>query len=117
MTKYYYTDSLMAAISARDFGVEFLTGRGRALIYDGKWHCPDDGIDSEYMGEKFTVHPDSYHIFEPQAGDIVITQCPRDVHRFQLGYWEDVSCHDLLGTPRIIQRNGKLFPWPEVEND
>lgn len=126
MTKrLYYTDPLMAAIAARDFDVQLqsrncegeleMGGRGIEYYFDnqGKFNQVTREEDRYY------VHPDSEHIFEPQEGDIV-----RVVHRdsgdtlygergtSRFGYIRNMVCPDH-SFDRIIMRNDKLFPWPE----
>ncbi len=76
MKKLFYTDPLAAAYMAREFGVEILIENIR--------YQPDNGEDpniltSDYQKiiDAFTfnsgdVSPDSYHIFEPQVGDLIL---------------------------------------------
>ena len=58
------------------------------------------------------VQPDSYHIFEPKFGDMVM---------FKNGQVDEVR-ENFMGADmfvghggKILQRNSKLFFWPESE--
>lgn len=70
----------------------------------------------------FVVHPDSYPIFEPQVGDIG-TSSENEPCKFNGKDWlQGEGCDDSDGyyvtePVRIIQRNGKTFFMPEVENE
>lgn len=85
--KYYYTDPLAAAYMAREFGVAY-------VIKDFKWldnACTCYNMRRE-NADKYYIHPDDYHIFEPQSGD-------------------------MMAVDKVIQRNNKPFFWPEVQDE
>ncbi len=136
MSKLYYTDLLAAAYMVREFGVRFvpnirgysspasvdLTIRGEDnqsiswLMVDGELDGWNNKIGEAIKpNEKIYIHPDSYHIFEPQVGDEGKDSAGR-LCRFIPNKW---ICWSRSGEPvypmRIIQRNNKPFFMPEGE--
>jgi len=144
MTKLYYTDPLAAAYMSREFGVEYhklgKIANWKVWQIDGEV----DGaifIDPKIMshidflhdfGGKFSIHPDSLHIFEPQEGDYIYFDNEFGENRDEYGIgevsislWTDEVLSVRWGNiglrlnecenVRIIQRNGKPFFWPEEE--
>jgi len=150
MTK-YYDCPLEAAYMAKNFGVELMASINEEIYKGKKrWFRPDikpvagfvhyyryergqDYYDilSDFRGgreqfgytkpERFTVHPDSLHIFEPQVGDIV---------DFRWGSPEKLNASDPYGgrpashasgdgvttvgkDDKIIQRNNLPFIMPK----
>lgn len=107
MTKMYYTDILKSAWMVREFGVKFYTGA--ESIADGKFH----------------IDPQSQYIFEPQVRDVVQWSLYKgkfieevltaEAHEDLLEALAsgDKSVSDI----KIIQRNGKPFFMPEVEDE
>jgi len=143
MTRYYYTDPLAAAWMARHHGffivhpIEPKTSvhskcRDEAHCYVTANEVKD--IDSSWLdlnwrdGTRFYIHPDSEYLLQPQDGDIVI-ECYGDLTK---GYplqiigkcvgiseyacrFGDETIYEKGDDFKIIQRNGKPFFWPEVE--
>jgi hypothetical protein len=85
MSKLYYTDPLKAAMMARDSGVKYTAGRPVYDKYeqedyynffehecDGYPECPTREYIRPQGLTKWHIHPDSYHIFEPQEGDMLL---------------------------------------------
>lgn len=78
-----------------------------------------------YFGFRFYIHPDSLHLLEPKVGDLVIgTDYSGKVTSLdRLGIGIAVperlngKFHYVIGTDRVrvLQRDGKPFHWPEVE--
>ncbi len=109
MPKYFYTDPLKAAWMAREYGMEFISS------------CTGDNIDwandfcevspQGWNCSKFYIHPDSLHILGPKVDDIMWWTCGDGLALAQ--------ATSLLiqqdGGREIIQRNGKAFFAPEVE--
>ena len=144
--KLYYTDALAAAYMASEFGVIF-TKEIKAGLWQSSLHH-DSAIDYDIKitprrGRKidkrlspykppFYIHPDSYHIFEPQVGDLVKINygiCNDEYDKSANDHYQVISLvrnkeFQLARTPRyfsfnkmrrIIQRNNKPFFWPEEE--
>ena len=108
--KLYYTDPLAAAYMAREFGVNIIDADGDS--------CNHESIDwAMFIAMDFDqlyIHPDSYHIFEPQVGDLVTHEyyCPECSE--SLTTWGEAFSQQLdSGEYKIIQRNNKPFFWPE----
>ena len=134
MTKrYFYTDPLAAAWMAKHHGVELFYMEHYS---DDSWpteitylqiisiidRCGEDS----YELEKLYIKPKSLAILEPQVGDFVryIDALPSqgntapysDMHV----HWTE-PCYgnefDMAQKKQIIQRNGKAFHMPEVEDE
>lgn len=122
---YYYIDPLKAAWMAREFGVEFFWELSR--------------MDGLKLIDRYVVHPDSLHIFEPMEGDVVFMTALGG--GFGVGLYnvcldgEDIydnhicisnikskdsvmESGDMWGSlflGEIVQRNNKAFFMPETE--
>lgn len=122
--RYFYRDPLHAAVMAQDFGMKFI------LEQDGKiYGMPDAGfICHEFMqgkleGAKFYLTEDSLHLLQPQVGDRWINS--QKVCYLVSAAWYGkyqlkrmTSSYERSGVmPKIIQRQGNPFYWPELEND
>ena len=106
--RYYYTDTDAAKWMHSHHGVKLTANNGMDIFYmRGEWWFTDnsDGLASlmgddyyqAYPNNGYYIHPDSEHILEPQVGDINVGSTKSD-------------------RIRVIQRNGKAFMWPEVED-
>lgn len=116
--RYFYRDPLAAAWMAKHFGMQFENdnpGMGTGWAENKVLYY---GVDRYY------IHPESYHILEPQIGDFV-------------SYHDSNLCGRIIahdGPPHsdafisitavtlwlkdqytIIQRKGIPFMWPEQE--
>ena len=131
-------DELQEVFTGRDFGVklyieaeewhiqlERAEEEGDLICYN--FHAPFSVISfledvRELEPRKVCIHPDSYHIFELKDGDVVHIKLRGFDEYGTAGKGGQVLLSDgwLLGDEyelvKILQRNGKLFPWPEVEN-
>jgi len=83
-TKLYYTDFVKAYWMCKEFDVHLLSDSDHDplddVMYDVNNPIPKLNTLQEFNnwlgkapGYKLEVHPESYHIFEPQPGDIVET--------------------------------------------
>lgn len=134
MLKMYYTDQIAAAYMAREFGVKFeesisfLTAQGwQDQLRD--LH-PEKLMDDDFAPSlgRYYIHPDSLPIFEPMVGDLVtakndfvqyvafvekegLAKC--NYHQPMVILKQDGQCPFKVTS--IIQREGKPFFWPEVE--
>ena len=110
MTRLYYDDSLIAAIMARDFGVDVKVGG----IY---------GVSTLHLINEWTkgdgeIHPDSLSIFEPIVGDLVlekggallVRRIDAEWYGYIYGNEQTIWCK-----PPIIQRDNKAFFTPLEE--
>jgi hypothetical protein len=112
MTEYYTTRSLSTAAAAIEQGFEGCESYACRWWYDGLHQMiMTDNIVKEW---RFPKTPHNVALMYPVTGDIIKTQDPNDKHRYQLGYWEHVSCYSLLSAPTIITRtiNSKPVPMP-----
>ena len=108
MEKLYYTDPLASAYMAREFGVELINE-------DGHKYYVRNIITMHNLG-KLYIHPDSYHIFEPQVGDVFsTTRADATSVEFVMSDIRATEFKHLIITQgaKIIQRNNKPFFWPE----
>lgn len=138
--KLYYTDPLAAAYMAREFGVRF-HDENNAVEYGDNyklyglldfiepvyWPGDEPPVEIEkYTAayERYYVHPDSYHIFDPQEGD-----------RDEDGYTYDSKIEAWVSLPhfdenygelvtmkgpkesKTARRNNEPFFWPESEEE
>jgi len=127
--KLYYTDPLAAAYMAKEFGVKFSAKlwEHREIVedlfdaYDFIRRYEAQLSSEQPNGPLIYIHPDSYHIFEPQDGDW---------GRTSSGYWcyyeKDneswwMAGHGLTRVEddlvKIIQRNHKPFFMPESDDE
>lgn len=136
--KLYYDDPLAAAYMAREFGVEFLQDElvdevscaspklfTSASHFDDKFHFHIN----DKKGRKYYIHPDSYHIFEPQGNDVGFDTCDNETYLCNVGIemnWPGyenavLTCNDggdfwkIHDNFKIIQRNNKPFFMPKEE--
>lgn len=132
MTKYFYTDPIAAAFMVREYGVEVTAnkeggGQTEPITWDLLWAI--ETIRSEEDYERYYVHPDSHHIFEPQVGDFYQDEDPNGIsieritkvdkidktYEATSDYGNDAHWYYGEELPKIIQRNGNPFFAPEVE--
>lgn len=109
--KKFYTDPLAAAYMHREFDVDYaLSDPFNTEVMN--YASLEDRIKRDCCKPVY-IHPDSYHIFEPQVGDMVIasdsTWCAITV--CDHGYADMAKRKEY----KIIQRNNKPFFWPEQE--
>lgn len=129
--KMFYTDPLAAAYMAREFGVE-IVGAFEKLVPEQEkifilqipfreWF--EILLDSRNMRinqgyrkpDRYYVNDDSLPVFEPKVGDV-------GHNGEQAGDFRDKGFFETdegleVDKCKIIQRDGKPFFWPEVEND
>ena len=120
MGKLYYTDPLQAAYMAKEFGVDFIIkwwGEEIIAKHSDAIKQPKQFVANMIMKHKagkFCIHPDSYHIFEPQVGDLVLF----GKYNNHYGIFKPVAPEyaDNFKLIPIIQRNNKPFFNPEKED-
>ena len=115
MSKLFYTDPLAAAIMAREFGVKIYSGD---LIANNIWTWRDAAaaaseLIGNFEGEILGIHPDSYHVFEPQVGDM----CEVHINSILIVHtaWRKYI-PKTWDFKQIIQRNNKPFFTPQSED-
>ena len=116
MPKLFYTDPLVAAYMAREFGVKVLVENPAWGVGGHIWSdSPNDIYNGwiEFDGEEGNIHPDSHHIFEPQKVDMVLWANGISTSS-GAGDGSD-SLKRVLSHPlsKIILRDGKQFFMPE----
>lgn len=104
MTRYYYTCPIKAAYMAKYYGMRFVDCSKEYDISD--FVRLDYGDVYDDLDEKFYIHPDSLHLLEPVAGDLLIG--PNN--KVAMFYMGDTEPSDKC---KIILRNGMVFMWPE----
>ena len=116
MSKLYYTDALASAYMARELGVRMYFER-----IDNEWGWQDAwAMSCIEQQDRLDVHPDSYHIFEPKAGDIMATVRPDStsaeflVTDMRAKEYEHLMTQEYAA--KIIHRNNKPFFNPEKED-
>jgi len=116
--KLFYTDPLAAAIMARDFGVK-IQGYYNVTKNLGDVLSWENIMESRHF-PKYYVHEDSYHIFEPQDGDLGV-DIKGNYAEYILDeddelYWASID-DELFRqtTAKTIQRDSKPFFNPERE--
>lgn len=101
MTRYFYTDPLAAAWMAKHFQMQigdYTTSEETICFWGFQEGC-----------NKFYIYPDSLSILQPQGGDLI--EVTIGTEQYTLYYYSG----GLAPGDKIIQRNGKQFFWPEVE--
>lgn len=107
--RYYYTDPLAAAWMAKHHGVRFVLLDGSA-VSEGMM---GNQIRGDWDYGAFYIHPDSLHLLEPQAGDLL--SWASGLHIGSPHYFGSDCVEEGLENHTIIQRNGIAFMWPESE--
>jgi hypothetical protein len=122
--RYFYTDPLAAAWMSKHFGMKFNEPYDFAVMI--RMYDMSRGKKQDI---KYYIHPDSLHLLEPMEGDYVtvfgaprwVRYAMRTENKITVQY--DVDGPEQIfsqsevakGIPRIIQRSGKAFHWPESE--
>lgn len=124
--KYYYTDPLAAAYMEQAFYVDLCDKRNNPVgfgIYQNSMECYTSPESEQYSG-LLCIDPDSYHIFEPQVGDLVQRKPPHEIYQGDDDLFIFINDERMLKINTegdknniIIQRNNKPFFWPKVQND
>jgi hypothetical protein len=116
--KWYYTDPLAAAWMAKHFGMKF-TDSLMAVNIDMSVVTPETADNLFEGNDKFTIHPDSLHLLEPQDGDTEHDGFGWNKGEKQWLYFiEDENGQGKLyrkNVGKTHQRNGIVFMWPESE--
>ncbi len=118
MPKYYYNDPLKAVWMAREFQMKFKTSKDQNMYFDGGSDLRTEKDCGIYSGEKYYIHPDCHKMLKPQIGDLL----KDEDGKFHLMEGWHGECFIFVITSRnnsenykIIQRNGKAFFTPEIE--
>lgn len=106
--RYFYTDPLAAAWMAKNFGMKF---NGGTEFDEPYRHSEIDEVTS-----KFYIHPDSVKLLEQRVGDLVWLDMGESCMPSIGSLIEDEEGRKLCLDCPILQREGKAFIWPEVEN-
>jgi len=143
--RYYYDCPLKAAYMAKYFGMNFgnITQRGKFSKSDPYRDVDIERCLDYVIDPPFYIHPDSLHSLHPKAGDVLEffrryispdtidendTKPPKKEHFVWIGQSETFDEWKIKRikaygfdwmheSPKIIQRNGITFMWPEVENE
>jgi len=109
---YFYREPVVAAYMEQKFGMRFL---------DYAFVDHPEPVDFEFDYEsilwnghpeqKFTISPDSVHLLEPIAGDVVMD----DATIFEIGPDGIPEHFNRHGPLRILARKGVPFMRPESE--
>ena len=120
--KLYYTDPRHASIMMSAFGAKIYWQHDvdRKQVPQELSNLAHDIYHGSVWQGKYYIHPDSYHIFEPQVEDVIICD-----HRGEPAWIADIKkdwCSfdtgggcNFTGVRKIIQRNDKPFFMPESE--
>jgi len=113
--QYHYDCPLRAAYMAKEFGVNLGIDEVRDPETNNLVDYTLEIIDSDLHWKdctKFTIHPDSLHIFEPRVGDLCKINVNDDIasevsHDFCL--WRDSEGGGCYSFPlKIHNKDGKL---------
>lgn len=129
MIKYFYTDLVKGLYMAKEFKFRYLPDKDYITIYsadDGTYGVDNLSYEIEsdiYSTQKHYIHQNCYEMLKPQIDDLV----EFDGIIFGLVLDSDsietcVQCDDVIYTTNtdgctIVQRNGKAFFMPEIENE
>ncbi len=129
MTQLFYTDCLKAAYMLKHFEVKAATGGGDTCVIRADFSLNLYGEDFFSAGGKLYVHPDCYHIFKPQVGDLIeyvehktqyIAGKDRLHHEASMDGFATLNDFnkwwgDDEALPAILKRGDKIFFMPEVQ--
>lgn len=130
--RYFYSDPLAAAWMAKKFAIEFSSCIAQNFVKNAKYNGDEPLLYLINLPanpqEKFYIHPDSVHLLEPKVGDIIFHTKMENAYRIHAidGIVNFIDQPILIhGKPSglwlpkadfsIIQRDGNVFMWPEVE--
>lgn len=109
MSKLYYTNPIVAAYMAEEFGARFINRENQELsIGEIQRDCHPKMSENDI----YYIHPDSLDIFEPKEGDIC--QHPENNNCYSIEGRENISWAKSVSM-KIIQRDNKPFFMPEIE--
>ncbi|MBP3958377.1 hypothetical protein J8F10_24270 [Gemmata sp. G18] len=127
MKRHFYTDPLAAAWMAKHIGMRFGFFDERSDFRE--YEVPITGEDDWWRSDRgrFYVHPDSLHLLEPRIGDLLVETGRLPIARIvdsdvdYISFGHNIAmlfATEMLrkGRARIIQRDGKPFFWPELED-
>jgi hypothetical protein len=106
MRRYFYADPLAAVWMARHFRMKLAVG-GFCLMpesVDAFLQRLGGGVS----GERYVVHADSVSLLDPRPGDLV-----EDDSRSKVRVLTPAHFPYKAALQRIVQRNGRVFHWPE----
>ncbi|QEL19312.1 hypothetical protein [Limnoglobus roseus] len=108
--RYYYDDPLAAAWMVKHFGMKFLIDETESEQAETLFDESDVQWAREALGvHEFSIHPDSLHLLDIQEGDFVVGPNNKGGLEYVAGMKPSARC-------RIIQRDGKPFHWPKLED-
>lgn len=139
--RYYYTDPLVAAFMAREFGVKIdapvLGANGepkRSSLPIPTWvwgriiEAHERNLKKGFSPHKYYIHPDSLPIFELRVGDVCLNPDGMPTLLIRDGNYKPgiSNLHNEIPLSQaieavnedaaiIISREEKPFFWPEVE--
>lgn len=115
--KLYYETASDAIYMQETHDVEFTENFEYSYQYDAPDKDGYSSVNHGPIGRKFYVHEDSLSIFEPKIEDYVIfiESNPENRHGTYIDTFVDIKWIAENYKLKIIQREGKPFIAPEVE--
>lgn len=111
--RYFYTDPLAAAWMAKQFGMKFVLNYDEASTKTGIY-CEIYSPLSHDDIDKLYIHPDSVKLLEPKENDVVFFNSHNEDFYIKL---DNPILTDGVENAKIIQREGKSFMWPDLEEN
>ena len=122
MKRYFYTDTLKAAIMAQEFGVQFETEHGERMEYHSSvmgWNSQSAPVGEQFS--RFYVCDDSFSVFDPKDGDkdedgYVYEE--RKLAWFRKdGLYDGEPVYSYRAESLTARRDNKHFFWPENKEE
>lgn len=118
--KPYYDCPIKAVFMAEYHGMRFVSWHS-GKEYDITVIQSNIGspIEAIRKSQKYVIHPDSLYLLEPQTGDLIdddgLFGVMEDNGEVKVQGDAVAVSVTLYRAPRIIQRKGLAFHWPETE--
>ena len=127
MQELYYDDSLVSAYMLRTFEVKILRDPKCVIAIKrfGEFYnvasLASHSHNQPYTPDKYYISKDSYHVFQPQIGDLIEHDERFGIYdscgQLSAKEMDDTVCYNIRTDDyKIIQRNNKQFFMPKEDD-
>lgn len=108
--KYYYDDPVEVIYMQKNHCIEIVS----SIFEDGSFEgCIIRSLDDKGV---WYVHPDSYELLKPRPSDMVVAKTIMDGKEVEIVLNQYIDFYIIPNSKKIIQRNGRAFFMPKVED-
>ena len=108
--RYFYTSPIAAAWMAKNFGMVITYANQNVMTPGDFGHCVTNIMEPDgHNSAPYYIASQSVGLLDAQEGDL-LTGKNRKAFMF---YDEEITAN---GNPRVAERNGIPFMWPEIED-